>query len=89
MKLDRSTILVLVAAVAVGYWMAGGSSPQPNPLTPEDRPVLRWLARAAKSALWIMLVAEQPPAEPAARQLVHAEAIGADGYPRVDHGRGW
>lgn len=89
MKLDRSTIFVLVAAVAVGYWMAGGSSPRPNPLTPEDRPVLRWLARAAKSALWIMLVAEPPPADPAARHLVQSEAIGSDGYPVVNHGRGW
>jgi hypothetical protein len=87
MTFDRKTLYVLVAAFAVGYWFSGSSSP-PGPPAPE-RPVLRWIARAAKSLLWIALVAEQPPTAQADRHLVHAPPVGDDGYQVVDHGKGW
>jgi hypothetical protein len=50
--------------------------------------VLRWIARAAKTALWIMIFAEGPPAQD--RPLVHAHGdVGEDGYATIQHGRGW
>jgi len=83
--LDRKTLLVVVAALAVGYWLAGGA----QRLTPEtDRPVLRWIVKTAKSLLWIALVAEPAPPEQTTR-LVQSRAVGEDGYPLVDHGQGW
>lgn len=85
MTIDRNTVLVIVAAAALGYWMAGESHPAPP--RPTDRPVLTWIARAAKSLLWIAVFAEKPPAEAADARMVH-HAVGADGYPIVDHARG-
>lgn len=84
MKLDRSTLLIVVAALAVGYWFAGPSSTTPPR---PDRPVARWIAQAAKNALWFMLIAEPAPAEP--NHLVHGPHVGEDGYQVVDHGKGW
>lgn len=84
MKIDRSTILLVLAALAVGYWFSGSDVSPAKP----DRPVARWIARAAKNALWFMLVAE--PAPPAAtNHLVHGHHVGEDGYQVVDHGDGW
>ena len=86
MKLDRNTILVLIACVALGYWIASPSQPA-GPLA--DRPVLRWIARAAKQLLWVAVFVEPAPPEPQSRQLVKAPAIGDDGYAVIDHGKGW
>lgn len=66
MKLDRNTLLVLVVVFAAGWWTSSRPAPAPGPA---DRPVVRWIARAAKSLLWVALVAEPPPAEP---RVVHA-----------------
>ena len=85
MNLDRKTLLVLAAALAIGYFLA---QPDPSPEPPAtDRPALRWLARAAKNFLWIALVAEKPPGQPA--QVVKARAVGGDGYPILDNAEGW
>jgi hypothetical protein len=84
--IDRKTLLAMIAAIAVGYWLAGSSSSTPPA---QDRPVLRWVAKAAKFFLWVSLVAEQPPAQGAERQLVHAPPIGDDGYQVLDNGKGW
>lgn len=85
MKLDRSTVLVAVVALLIGYWLSGNAGPAPTP----DRPVLRWIVRAAKQLLWVAAFAEPPPAHPEPEQrLVQSPAIGADGYPIIDHGRG-
>lgn len=84
--IDRKTVLLLAAAFMIGYFASGSSSPTP---TPQDRPVLRWIARAAKSLLWVALIAEPPPAEAAERHLVHAPPVGEDGYQVLDHGKGW
>lgn len=86
MKLDRQTALLLVACVAIGYWLASPPS-RPTPL--EDRPVLRWITRTAKQLLWIAVFVEPAPAQANARQMVKAPAIGEDGYAVIDHGRGW
>ena len=86
MKLDRNTILVLIACVALGYWLADNPS-KPEPLA--DRPVLRWIAKAAKNLLWIAVFVEPAPPEPQAGQTIKAPAIGDDGYALIDHGKGW
>lgn len=86
MRVDRNTVFI-VLALAAGYWLASSSS---SPLGPpaKDRPVLRFIARAAKSFLWIALVAEQPPAAGAEAYAIHAP-IGPDGAPTLNHARGW
>jgi len=85
--MDRKTLLVVAAALAAGYWMAGNHDDAPRPA---DRPVVRWIARAAKNVLWFALLAEAPPQEPQPdHHYARAERIGEDGYPIVDHARGW
>lgn len=85
MIIDRKTVLIVFAALAVGYWLSGSALPQPA----QDRPVVRWVVRTAKQLLWLAAFADPPPvpAEPHQR-LVQSPAIGEDGYPVIDHGRG-
>lgn len=80
--IDRRTAFAIVAAFAVGYWAASPTTPQPP-----DRPVLSWIARAAKTLLWVAAFAEQPPEHHQDARIVQ-HAIGADGYPVIDHGKG-
>jgi hypothetical protein len=83
---NRQFTLVCLVCLAAGWWLARSPSSPVNP-TPTDRPVLRFIARAAKTFLWLSLVAEKPPADP---QYVHAHArVGADGEPMLDHSAGW
>jgi hypothetical protein len=83
MTLTRKHIALIVVALALGWWL-GQPARRPQPL--EDRPVVRWIVRAAKQLLWIAVFVEEPPAEqPAQVQAV----VGEDGYVKVDHGRGW
>lgn len=84
MTLDRKTLITVAAALAVGYWLAGRDATP----APPDRPVLRWVVKAAKNLLWVALIAEEPPAEPE-NSYRHHDHVGADGYRLVDHGRGW
>jgi len=76
-----------LACMVAGWWF---TSSEWSPLVPDSqpqRPVLRWIAKAAKNALWFMLIAEQPPQQHEA-QYAHAR-IGADGEPLLNHGAGW
>lgn len=83
---NRQLTLVCLVCLAAGWWLARSPSSPVNP-TPTDRPVLRFIARAAKTFLWLSLVAEKPPAD---QQYVHAHArVGADGEPMLDHSAGW
>lgn len=86
MKLDRNTILVLVVAVAFGYWLGSDRSTGPRPT---DRPVLSWIARTAKNLLWIAAFADPPPEHRHEHRIVQAPAVGEDGYPVIDHARGF
>ncbi|CAB4169126.1 hypothetical protein UFOVP898_20 [uncultured Caudovirales phage] len=62
MKINATTLLVLVVVFLVGWQMAGPSTPlPPGPLV--NRPVLRWITRTAKSLLWVMAFAESKPKE--------------------------
>lgn len=86
MVVDRKFVVALVLAAAFGWWLGGRSD---SPAPPADKPVLRWIARAAKSFLWIALVAEKPPQDDEPRHLVKSQPIGEDGFPLVDHSQGW
>lgn len=80
----RILVLSAVAGIALGWWAA--TSPM-SPVKPApERPVLRFLARLAKGALWVAMFAEQPPAE--RHYVVHAR-VDADGHKVVNHGEGW
>ena len=88
MKLsDRNVVIAGLVCLAIGWWLASSpASPiRPEPYRP-DRPVLKLLARVAKTFLWVMMVAERPPVEQA--NIVHAR-IDADGHHVLNHGQGW
>lgn len=87
--MDRKTLAIVVVCLAAGYWLASSpSSPLPKPQP--DRPVVRAIARMAKLFLWAALVAEPAPEEPTPEhRAARGPAIGDDGYPLVDHARGW
>ena len=80
----RSLVLALVACLAVGWWL----SSSPGTEGPPDRPVLRWMMKAAKNLLWIAIVAEGPPANEPEPQLVRTR-VGADGFRQLEHRGGW
>jgi len=97
MKFDRKLVLAIVVAIVVGFWAGGGTwqkspwlpIPVPTPGQPNDRPILNILRKAARWALWFAVIAEPPPGPQSDHRLVQGPAIGEDGYPIVDHARGW
>lgn len=88
--MDRRILTAVVVALAVGYWLASSpASPIPAP-RPNDRPVVRWIAKIARSFLWVALLAERPPEDPQPdHHVARAANIGDDGYPIIHNGRGW
>jgi hypothetical protein len=78
----RQLAIVCLLCMAAGYWLSSSPASPVNPTPAPERPVLSWLAKAAKNLLWIALVVEPPPDE----QLVQ-QRIGDDGFPLLDHGR--
>jgi len=91
MKFDKRLVLVALAALAVGFFVAQNQRDSiiPNPFVPAkpDRPVLRFIAKVAKTVLWVAVFAEpKPPMQPDYRD--HA-AIGPDGHQVLNHGEGW
>jgi hypothetical protein len=82
MMIDRRLIGVFLLGLVLGCWWSGTAAWTPH----KTRPVVTWLAGAAKRLLWIAIVADPPPAEADAR----AEArVGEDGFKVVEHRRGW
>jgi hypothetical protein len=80
MKLDRNTLLILVIVFAAGWWTSSRPGPGPGP---HDRPVLRWIAKAAKNLLWVAVFVE--PAPPEAARVVHSR-VDRDGNRVLDNG---
>lgn len=88
MTIERKHVYLILAAFLIGWWWSSPRS-NPSPWAPaNDRPVLRWVVKAAKSLLWVAVFVEEPPAEVAECQALRSE-VGDDGYVKVDHGRGW
>ena len=82
---NRQLVILCLACMAAGWWLSSSPASPVNPTPQPDRPVLRWIARTAKTFLWVALVAEKPPEEV---HYVHAR-VGDDGQPLLDHSRGW
>lgn len=83
-KFDRKAITLAVAIFA-GGWMIGqqaGDSFLPWQPNGKSRPVMKFLARLAKTGLWVMLAAEQP--QPEAHYTNHAYRHG-----ELNHREGW
>lgn len=91
MRFDRSTVVACVVAIIIWNWATGtgggGITPGPGPgPRPDNRPILKWVARAARTLLWVSLVADPPPSD---RVYTASVMVDADGVPMLDHGRGW
>ena len=54
---NRNTVIVIAVVVALWY---SSANHQPTPPKP-DRPVLSFVARVARLALWLGLYADPPP----------------------------
>lgn len=87
MKIDRNTLVIAIICIVIGYWFASSGPMRPH--TPlEDRPVLRFIVKTAKSLLWVALFVEPPPPEHEMRGQ-HPHYVDEQGMVMVDHGRGW
>lgn len=73
-------IISCLIAFAVGYNVSSAVN------KPKDRPVLKALARFAKTALWLAAFAEPAPE---AHEEAKSTVMGEDGYVQVNHARGW
>ena len=88
--MDKTTTKMVIGAclvsAALAWWLA--TSPV-SPINPSpQRPVLTAIARIAKAALWIMLVADKPPSGDQ-HQHYALHAVDTDGHRVLDHSRGW
>jgi hypothetical protein len=84
--MNRNTIFACVVCVVLYSWATGGDS-TPSPQPAPDRPVVRWLSRIARAALWVSLVAEPPPKN--GEVYTVSSQTSDDGSPLINHGRGW
>ncbi len=87
----RHAILAAAAVLLLLWFSASASGPfPPTPFGPPrpDRPVLRVIARIAKTFLWVALVAEGPQAVGAEQQIVRAR-VDDEGHRVLEHGKGW
>lgn len=89
--LSRQSIYLLLAAVALGWWLGSSPASPVNPHPVPDRPVLTAFVKVAKLAarlgLWAALAAEHLPEE--RQQLVQTRRVDAEGHPVIDHAEGW
>lgn len=93
MTIDRKTIVILVLATVLGWWLGSSPASPVNPHPVPDRPVLSALARltrtAARLGLWFALAGEQPPEPVDRQQLVQSPRVDANGHRVIDHAEGW
>lgn len=95
MRIDRHTVVVLVVAVALGWWLGHSPASPVGPPAKPDRPVLHAFGRIARTAarlgLWMAVAGEKAPERTTRdeRQMVRAPAVGIDGLPELDHAEGW
>ncbi len=87
--MKRTTIAAVIIALAAGLYLNSGGQPDPFVPTPPkpDRPVVSWIAKIAKTLLWLALLGE-PTDDQESVQVVNARCD-ENGQPLLDHGRGW
>ena len=91
MKVDKKLALVAVAAFALAWFVSHTDDGFiPNPFVPQrpDRPVLKFLVRVAKTALWVVAFAEPKPTYPQSHHLVQSN-VGPDGHECLNHAEGF
>lgn len=81
---NKQLAILCLVCMTAGWWLSSSPASPINPQPVPDRPVLRWIARAAKNFLWIALIAEEPAQQ---RECLVQQQIGDDGYPVLQHGR--
>ena len=84
--ISKRTLAALCLVCLMVGWYHAAPAPRPTPL--EDRPVLKWIAKAAKQFLWIAVFVEPPPPAQPERHLARTQ-VGEDGYQQLEHARGW
>lgn len=75
----KQRLAVLCVACVLFGWLAHGWADPPKP---QNRPVLTWIARAARTALLFFFFADKPPEDQS-----NVQHPMADGSLPVDHGR--
>lgn len=87
MKFDKKLVMVAVAAFALAWFVSHneGGGIIPNPFVPQkpDRPVLKFIAKVAKTFLWVAVFAEPKPHH--VHHVVQAN-VGPDGAEYLEHG---
>jgi hypothetical protein len=92
MKFDKNVLIVVVALAAAGLFAS--TLPPARPSKP-NRPVLTFLARAAKVGLWFLLVKTPPPhtenvcATGGDHDHSHLRQIDQHGQVVLNNGAGW
>lgn len=93
MQINRTTAWVLVVVFLAGWYVSSARRPEPVPEPLTNRPVVRWVARAAKAMLWVLVFAEEkPPLEEkptGVDEPVRLVKSPEDGSRRVDWSEGW
>jgi hypothetical protein len=81
LSIDRR-IVALCLALFVGGWLLGQNAGGTMPWTPaRDRPVLSFLARVAKTGLWLLVVEPVPDDLPEYASVVD--------HNNINHREGW
>ena len=78
-----------LALICIGCIIAGVAYTNVEiTLSHKERPVLKAIARFAKTALWFMAFAEPVPEEHP-NQHVQSVLMDEKGYAHINHARGW
>lgn len=83
MKTNAGFLACIFAALLAGYWLSQQTHADD---ARRPRPAVRWIAGAAKNALWLLLLTQGPPDK---HESVAECRVGSDGYLCVNHGKGW
>lgn len=89
MKFDKKLVMVAVAAFAFAWFVSHTDNGIiPNPFVPQrpDRPVLKFIAKVAKTFLWVAVFAEPKPQHGHHAHHVVQAGVGPDGAEYLEHG---
>lgn len=88
MKFDRNVALVVIALAAAGLYASTLPPARPS----RHRPVMTFMARAAKACLWFMMVESKPEESQNIYAVNHDDQmrhIDQDGQIVLNNGAGW